>query len=692
MSRRFAALHCLALIAFCAAHAVCAEPASVDPKSQPLASGIALASGIEAQYIDSSVRPQDDLYRFVNGKWLDRTEIPADKARIGSFDVRYEESLDQLRDIIEAAARDASAPESSNARKIANLYQSFLDEARLETLGATPLAAELERIAALGDKREIAELLAHLQEIGVTVPLGPNVHLDNKDSSRYVFDLGQDGLGMPDRDYYLSDEAELKKIRAEYRLHIQRTLSLIGDKTAWEEARDVLALETELAKAQWTKVENRDPVKVYNKVEIARLRGLAPNFDWKRYLVSAGVDGKVNYLIVSQPSYVSAFDRMLERTPLSVWKSYLRWQLLSSYSPYLSKSYVDEDFGFSRTTLQGVVQNRPRWKRGVMLVDQSIGEALGSLYVEKYFPPQNKVRADALVRNLLEAFRRDLDDLDWMGPETRKQAQVKLAAIRTKIGYPDKWRDYGLLEVRADDLVGNVLRARRFEFRRNVDKLGKPVDRTEWLMSPQTVNAYYDPEMNEIVFPAAILQPPFFNAEADDAVNYGGIGGVIGHEISHGFDDQGSQYDEKGNLRNWWTAKDRKAFAAKSKALVVQYSAFEPLRGYHVNGALTLGENIADNSGLAVAFKAYQLSLNGAPAPVLDGYTGEQRFYIGWAQVWREKARDNFLIEMVKSDPHSPPIDRALGAVVNQPGFYRAFAVRDGDRLYLPPDRRTIMW
>jgi putative endopeptidase len=692
MSRTFAALHCLALITFCAARGVCAEPGNVDPRSQPPASGIASASGIETQYIDSGVRPQDDLYRFVNGKWLDRTEIPADKARVGSFDVRYEESLDQLRDIIEAAARDSSEPEAGNARKIGNLYQSFLDEARLETLGATPLASEFERIAALRDKREIAELLAHLQEIGVTVPLGPSVHLDNKDSSRYVFDVAQDGLGMPDRDYYLKDDAELKKIRAQYRLHIQRTLALAGDKAPSDEARGVLALETELAKAQWTKVENRDPVKVYNKVAIARLRGLAPNFDWKRYLVSAGVDGKVNYLIVSQPSYVSAFDRILERTPLAVWKSYLRWQLLSSYSPYLSKSYVDEDFGFSRTTLQGVVQNRPRWKRGVVLVDQSIGEALGSSYVEKYFPPQNKVRADSLIRNLLEAFRRDLDNLDWMGPETRKQAHVKLAAITTKIGYPDNWRDYSSLELKADDLVGNVMRARRFEFRRNVDKLGKPVDRTEWLMSPQTVNAYYDPEMNEIVFPAAILQPPFFNAEADDAVNYGAIGGIIGHEISHGFDDQGSQYDENGNLRNWWTTKDRKAFGAKSKALVAQYGAFEPVRGYHVNGALTLGENIADNSGLAVAFKAYELSLNGAQAPVLDGYTGEQRFYMGWAQVWREKARDNFLIEMVKSDPHSPPVDRALGAVVNQPGFYRAFAVRDGDKLYLPPDRRVIMW
>lgn len=692
MSRRFAALYRPVLIALFAASAASAEPANVDPASQSLASGIAMASGIETQYIDSSVRPQDDFYRFVNGKWLDLTEIPADKPRVGSFDVRDEESLDQLRDIIEAAARDVSAPEGNNSRKIGNLYQSFMDEARLEAPGAMPLQGELDRIAALRDKREIADLVAHLQQIGVTVPLGQSVHLDNKDSTRYVFDVAQDGLGMPDRDYYLKDDAELKKIRAEYRLHIQRTLALAGDKAAPDEARDILALETELAKAQWTKVELRDPVKAYNKVDVARLPGLTPTFDWKRYLVSAGVDGKVHDLIVAQPSYVSAFGRILERTPLAVWKSYLRWQLLSSYAPYLSKSYVDEDFGFSQATLQGVLQNRPRWKRGVVLVDQSIGEALGSLYVAKYFPPQSKVRADALVKNLLEAFRRNLDDLDWMGPQTRRQAHVKLAAIRTKIGYPDKWRDYSGLGLRPDDLVGNVMRARQFEFRRNVGKLGNPVDRTEWLMTPQTVNAYYDPEMNEIVFPAAILQPPFFNAAADDAVNYGGIGGIIGHEISHGFDDNGSQYDEHGNLRNWWTAKDRKAFAAKAQALVAQYGAFEPVHGYHVNGALTLGENIADNSGLAVAFKAYELSLNAGPAPVLDGYTGEQRFYIGWAQVWRQKARDNFLIEMVKSNPHSPPVDRAVGAVVNQPGFYQAFAVKDGDKMYLPPGRRVIMW
>ncbi|HEX4584642.1 MAG TPA: M13 family metallopeptidase [Burkholderiaceae bacterium] len=685
MIRPLVAAHCLGLISLSLATAARSEAAATEPGSP------ALVSGIDARYIDRNVRPQDDFYRFVNGKWLDSTPIPADKASVGSFDIRYEESLEQLRDLIETAARDTSAPEGSDTRRIGDLYRSFLDEARLETLGAAPLKDELARIAALRDKRGIADLVAHLQQIGIVVPLAQNVHLDNKDSTRYVFDVSQDGLGMPDRDYYLKDDAELKKIRTEYRAHIQRTLSLLGDKAAADEARDILALETALARVQWTKVENRDPLKVYNRIEIARLRALAPNFDWKRYLVATGVDGKVDYLIVSQPTYLRAFGRILDTTSLAVWKNYLRWRLLSGYSPYLSSQYVDEDFGFSYTALQGVPQNRPRWKRGITLVDQSIGEALGSLYVRKYFPKESKARADALVRNLLDAFGRDLEDLDWMGPQTRQQAKTKLAHIATKIGYPDRWRDYSQLELKADDLVGNVMRARQFEFRRNVAKLGKPVDRTEWGMSPQTVNAYYDPEMNEIVFPAGILQPPFFNSAADDAVNYGAIGAVIGHEISHGFDDQGSLYDEKGNLRTWWTDQDRKAFEAKTRALIAQYGAYEPVRGYHVNGELTLGENIADNSGVAIAFKAYQLSLAGGAAPVLDGFTGEQRFYMGWAQAWREKDRDNFLIELIKSDPHSPSTYRAR-AVVNQPAFYQAFAVKQGDGMYVPPGQRVIMW
>jgi predicted metalloendopeptidase len=678
-------LLCIALMPLFA-NAATAETTGAAPSAP------SLASGLDVQSIDASVGPQNDFYRFVNGRWLATTEIPSDKPSFGSFDIRFEDSLIQLRGIIEGAARDASAPAGSEVRKIGDLYRSFLDEKSLETLGTAPLRSELDRIAALADKHDVADLMAHLQQIGVTVAFGQRVHQDNRDSTKYVFDIGQDGLGMPDRDYYLKDDAELKKIRSEYRAHVQRTLALLGDKAAAEEAGRILALETALARVQWTKVENRDPIKAYNKVEISKLSTLAPTFDWKRYLVATGVNGKVNYLIISQPSYVTEFGKILDRTPLSDWKNYLRFHLVSAYSPYLSKAYVDEDFGFSFTTLQGIPENRPRWKRGVALVDESIGDALGHLYADKYFPTQSKARADALVRNLLQAFRTDLDNLDWMGSETRRQAHIKLAAITTKIGYPVKWRDYSRLEVKAVDLVGNVIRAREFEFWRNVDKLGKPVDRTEWEMFPQTVNAYYEPERNEIVFPAAILQPPFFDPTADDAVNYGAIGAIIGHEISHAFDDQGAQYDEIGNLRNWWTDQDHKAFATKTKKLVAEYGAFEPVHGYHLNGELTLGENIADNSGLAVAFKAYQISLGGQAAPVLDGYTGEQRFFMGFARGWREKDRDNFLIQLIKSDPHSPPVDRVLGSVVNQPAFYQAFSIKSGDKMYLPPDRRVIMW
>jgi predicted metalloendopeptidase len=652
----------------------------------------ALVSGLDLQAIDDKVRPQDDFYRYANGRWLAATVIPADKPRYGTFDQLRELSLVQLRAIVESAAKDADAPKGSETRKLGELYASFMDEAALEALGARPLDAEMGAIATLQDKGQLPGLIAHLQRIGVSVPLSGSVHLDNRDSSRYVYDVAQDGLGMPDRDYYLLDDEPLRKTRGQYRAHVEKVLAMYGEKGAAQEAQDILALETKLAKANWSRVQNRDPVKIYNRIELADLAGLAPGYDWHRYLADTGVDGKVAYLIVSQPSYVKEFAHILADTPLPVWKSYFRWRLLSDYARFLSRAYVDQHFAFYGTALQGVPQNRPRWQRGLILVDGSIGEALGKLYVAQNFPPQSKSRAEELVKNLLEAYRRDIDRLDWMGPQTRQQAQVKLASIMTKIGYPVKWRDYGQLEIRAGDLVGNVMRANAFEFDRNVAKLGQPVDRTEWDMTPQTVNAYYNPELNEIVFPAAILQPPFFNAAADDAVNYGGIGSVIGHEISHGFDDQGSQFDEKGNLRDWWTREDHDAFRTRTRALVAEYGAFEPVSGFHLNGEQTLGENIADNSGLAIAYKAYRISLGGREPPVIDGFSGYQRFYLGFAQVWRSKTRDNFLLVLMKSDNHSDDPDRVLGALVNQPGFYEAFGVKPGDRMYLAPERRVLMW
>ncbi|MGA9024986.1 MAG: M13 family metallopeptidase, partial [Steroidobacteraceae bacterium] len=439
-------------------------------------------------------------------------------------------------------------------------------------------------------------------------------------------------------------------------------------------------------------VENRDPVKTYNKIDIAKLNSLAGNYDWQRYLEAAGVSGKVDYVIVSQPSYLTGFGAALEHTSLPIWKAYFKWHLLSHYARYLSKPFVDANFAFYSTALYGVPQIQPRWKRGVGLVNSAISEGVGKLYVAKYFPPSSKARIEALVHNLLEAYRQDVGSLTWMSADTKAQALAKLNKITVKLGYPDKWRDYSKLDIEPDDLVGNVMRSNRFEYNYQVSKLGRPVDRSEWGMSPQTINAYYNPEMNEIVFPAAYLQPVEFNPEADDAVNYGAIGTTIGHEISHGFDDDGSQFDGDGNLHDWWAAEDHTQFAAKTHALVSEYSAFEPVPGYHVNGELTLGENIADNSGISIAYKAYKLSLGGKEAPVIDGLTGDQRFFIGQAQANCELDRENFLIVWLKTDPHTTAESRVNGMMMNQQAFYDAFGVKPGDKMYLPPEQRTTIW
>jgi predicted metalloendopeptidase len=653
-----------------------------------------LVSGIDSQYIDSSVRAQDDFYRHVNGKWLASTEIPPDKGRYGAFDKLNDDSQAQLRGIVEELQKSADASEPDQ-RKIADLYGSFMDEAVLEQLGLKPLDSEFGKIDALKSNADIPALIAHFNRIGISAPYTPQVHQDARDSTKYVFDLGQDGLGMPDRDYYLLNDPKLKQIRAQYAAHIEKMLTLAGDKRAAKDAKDVFAVETALARVQWTKVENRDPVKTYNKVPFAKLAALAPGYDWKAYLGDSGVAEKIDYLVISQPSYLTGFDKLVHSTPLSVWKAYFRWRLLSDFAPYLSKTFVDENFAFYGTALRGIEQNKPRWKRGIDLVGGSIGEGLGKLYVAKYFPPQSKARMDQLVKNLLAAYRADIGTLDWMGPETKQKARDKLAKLTTKIGYPVKWRDYGALQIVKGDLVGDVIRANVFEYNRNLNKIGRPVDRTEWEMTPQTVNAYYDPEHNEIVFPAAILQPPFFDPNADDAVNYGGIGAVIGHEISHGFDDQGSQYDGDGDLLDspgWFTQADLDRFKAKTHALVAQYSAYSPVPGYPINGELTLGENIADNSGLAIAYKAYRLSLDGREAPVMDGLTGDQRFYMGWAQVWRAKTRVNEAILLIKSDPHSPAEIRGTVPEMNQAAFDAAFSVKEGDKMYLPPDKRVTLW
>ena len=678
MSRLLVCALSAALVAGCATH---------ETPVQSNTSG--LTSGIDLQWMDKSVRPQDDLYEYLNGKWLKTFQIPPDKGVYGSFTAIDDAIQLELRGIIESLPQSGG---DADTQKVVDMYASFMDEGRLETLGLQPLQAEFAAIDAMKDAAAIPATMAHLTKMGAGGPFGLNVGVDAKNSSQYAVTIFQSGLGMPDRDYYLKDDAKLKATREKYLAHMQKMLSMAGDGQADKNATAILALETSIAQVQWTRVENRDPIKTYNKKTFTELPQVMAGYDWRSYLHGTGIDGRADWLIVSQPSYFTSLSKIMSSTPLPVWKAYFKWRVLSAAAPYLSKQFVDERFAFNGTVLRDVPENQPRWKRGINLIDGSLGEALGKRYVEKYFPPENKARMQILVRNVLEAYRRDIELLDWMSADTKVGAQQKLAKVSPKIGYPDHWRDYSTLRIERGDLQGNVVRAAEFEYWRQVDKLGKPVDRTEWNMTPQTVNAYYNPTKNEIVFPAAILQPPFFDAKADDAVNYGGIGGVIGHELSHGFDDRGSQYDADGNLHDWFTKEDHDKFAAKTKALVEQYNAYEPVPDYHVNGALTLGENIGDNSGLAIAYRAYHLSLGLHEGPVIDGFTGDQRFYMGWSQVWRGKAREAETIQRIKTDPHSPAAVRGLAPLRNQPGFYKAFNLKPGDKMYLAPEQRVIIW
>jgi predicted metalloendopeptidase len=650
-------------------------------------------SGIDLQYIDPAVRAQDDFFTYLNGRWLKTTEIPADKSSWGTFAKLRDDINPQLRGMIEAAQQDGHKKAGSETQKIGDLYASFMDEKKLDTLGYRPLTGELQRIRALRDKKGVPALIAHLSQIGVSTPYSISVGQDARASTKYAAYVSQSGLGLPDRDYYLKkDDAKLSEVRAKYQLHVEKILGMAGEKDAAGAAKAIVALETALAEVQWTKVDNRDPVKRYNKMDVAQLSALTPGYDWKAALAAAGIASKADYVIVSQPSYFTGFNQVLDKTDLATWKSYFEWQLLRSYSQYLSKNLYDENFAFYGATITGVTENQPRWKIGVSTVDGVLGEAVGRQYVERYFPAERKARMEVLVQNLLAAYKQSIDTLDWMSAETKKEAQGKLAKFTPKIGYPNQWRDYSALTIKPADLAGNMMRARTFAYNRNINKLGKPIDREEWGMTPQTVNAYYSSSMNEIVFPASILQPPFFDMRADDAVNYGAIGAVIGHEISHGFDDKGSQSDGDGNLRDWWTKEDRAKFQVKADMLTKQYDGYSPVAGYQVNGALTLGENIGDNSGVAIAYKAYKLSLGGKPAPVIDGLTGDQRFFMGFGQVWRVKMRDQQVIVQVKTDPHSPGQFRANGTMMNQPGFYEAFGVKQGDKMYLAPKDRVTIW
>jgi putative endopeptidase len=669
-------------------HRILAAVAALASVTAVVAADPAPKSGIDKGNFDPDVRPQDDLFRHVNGKWLKGAKIPSDRPADGAFFALRDLSEARVRTIIEDAAK---AKDDADARKIHDLYVAFMDEAQANKLGLDPIKPELDAVAAITDQSGFVRELAALQRAGVPGLFRLLVRPDSKKSDQYVTYLGQGGLGLPDESYYR--EPKFEALRKAYVAHVGRMLGLAKVPDPEKAAAKVMEMETAIAGGHWDNVRTRDADQTYNKVSRSQLKTLAAGLDLDPWFENLGAKD-VHELIVREPSFFTVLAKTVGRFGLDDWKTYLTWHVLSDRAPLLSEPFVRENFEFYSKTLTGTPEIQPRWKRGVAEVEGAMGEAVGRLYVAKHFPPEAKAKMKVLVGNLIEAYRVDIRALDWMSAETKAKALEKLSKFTPKIGYPDKWRDYTKLDVRPDDLVGNSRRAAAFALQYQLDKLGKPVDRGEWGMTPQTVNAYYNPTMNEIVFPAAILQPPFFDPAADDAVNYGGIGAVIGHEIGHGFDDQGSKYDGNGNLRNWWTAKDKKEFQKRTKMLVEQYDGFEPqqLPGQHVKGALTLGENIGDLGGLTIAYKAYTISLKGKEAPTIDGLTGPQRLFIGWAQVWRSKYRDAAMSRQIATNPHSPPEFRCNGVIRNLTEFYAAFGVKEGDKLWLPPKSRVRIW
>jgi putative endopeptidase len=649
-----------------------------------------LTSGLDRPGFDAAVRAQDDLFRAANGNWLRSTEIPADKPEYGSFIQLRDLSDQRVKAIIEELATQQFKA-GSVEQKVGSFYATYVDTAAIDKAGLAPIQPVLAEIDGIKSPRDLAAWQGKVQG-RLETPVQLWVMADYKNPAMNQALTWQGGLGLPDRDYYLKkDDERLAKARAAYEGYLTTLGTLAGMKDPADAARRVIAIEQRIAEAHWDKVENRNPVKIYNAMSVAELEKLAPGVDWKAFLQAANLGG-VERLSVSQPSAVTAIAKLFAEVPLADWKLYFKLHSLDDAAPVLPQAFREARFAFRGTALTGAKEQKPRWQMAITEVNGALGEAVGQLYVARHFPPEYKARMQALVGNLLAAYKESIDGLSWMTPATKAQAQAKLAKYMTKIGYPDKWRDYSALEVRAGDALGNAQRSARFEWNRVAAKAGKPVDRAEWGMTPQTVNAYYNPTLNEIVFPAAILQPPFFDMAADDAANYGAIGAVIGHEISHGFDDSGAQFDGDGVLRNWWTDDDRKAFEAVGAKLVAQYAGYEPIAGQKLNGKLTLGENIADLSGLQIAYKAYKRSLNGQPAPTIDGYSGEQRFFLGWSQAWREKVREERALQLLTMDPHSPPEFRANGAAVNHDGFHQAFGTKPGDKMFKAPEERIRIW
>ncbi len=653
----------------------------------------AATQAIDPANMDRSVRPADDFYRFANGHWMETHPVPADEGRWGAFEELAERNRQVLRGILEEAAADTKAAPGTPKRMVGDFYAAAMDTVAIGKAGARALADEMTRIAAIGDRAALVDELARLYGIGVRVPFGMFAAQDPKASTEVVVNLSQGGLGLPDRDYYTRTDDASKKLRDQYAAHVTRMLVLLGDDapTAANEATTVLAIETRLAEASLTRVQRRDREANYHKLTLDSLARLTPSFDWMRFYDGLGIADR-RPVVVGQPAFLTAFDGMLSSVPLADWRTYLRWHLAHANAEFLSAPFVDEDFGFFGRTLTGATELRPRWKRALAWTDGMIGEQLGQLYVARAFSPAARTRAQALVAELRGELRARIQTLPWMGEATRANALKKLDAFGVKIGYPDKWRDYTGLTIDRGSLLANVWRARAFESRRNLAKLGKPVDRTEWGMTPPTVNAYYSPTMNEIVFPAGILQPPFFDANADDAVNFGGIGAVIGHEMTHGFDDQGRKSDAEGNLKDWWTPDDQKAYDARAKRVQEQFDGYVAIDSLHVNGKLTLGENLADLGGLSIAFGALEKTLAGKrPAPI-DGFTPEQRFFLGYAQIWRQNIRPEALKLRIATDPHSPGRFRCNGPLSNMSEFAKAFDVPEGAPMRRPEELRAKIW
>jgi putative endopeptidase len=639
--------------------------------------------GFDETGMDKSVLPGNSFYTFANGAWDARTEIPADKSNYGMFTMLDDLSRERTKTLIEESAKDPNS-------RIGAVYASFMDEAAVEAKGLTPLEPWLAQVRGVKSKAQLPAIYAEARRVGVGTPFGGFVAQDDKAPDQYILNFFQAGLGMPDRDYYLKADPKLAETRAKYLEHLTRMLTLAGEKNAAARAKAIVNLETDIAKVSWSRIDSRDATKTYNKMTIAELAKRAPGFDFPTLIKSSGAQG-VESLVVAQPSAVTGIAKIISRAPLAVLRDQLLVRSLDGYAGFLPKAFDDENFAFYGTVLNGTPQQEARWKRGVNFTVGVLQDDVSKLYVDRFFPPETKAAADTLVKNVIAAMGRRIDKLEWMSPETKVKAHAKLAAFTPKIGYPSQWRDMSALFIDRNDLLGNAMRSNQFDYAYNVNKLGKPIYRWEWGMTPMTINAYANFGMVEIVFPAAILQPPFFDPHADPALNYGGIGSVIGHELSHHFDDQGAKYDLKGNLSDWWTPEDVAAFQRLSQELVKQYDAYEVFPGAHVKGEFTLGENIGDLAGILASYDAYKTTLNGKEAPVIDGFTGDQRFYLGWAQIWRRKYREANLLQRLLTDPHSPSEQRAA-VVRNLDPWYAAYRVAPDDTLYLAPERRVRIW